>query len=73
MVTPSRVWGHRSHYRTEYTASGLMGMVPTLGEAVAPVDELAFWEGFCPVCLVPLRGSCLNWCPRCRAYWGRVP
>lgn len=73
MVTPSRVWGHRSHYRVEYGASGLPEFASSLVLDVALADELAFWEGFCPNCLVPLAGSCLNWCPRCHAYWGRLP
>lgn len=38
-----------------------------------PGDEnviLTLWsEGFCPVCEAPLAGDCLNWCPRCRAFW----
>jgi hypothetical protein len=44
-----------------------------LAESVQMFDQdqanAAFYEGFCPACLVPLAGDVRNWCPQCRASW----
>lgn len=41
-------------------------------EEVIPIDENAFFEGFCPNCLMPLGGSHNNWCPSCHVFWNAI-